>query len=184
MDPITAAIDKTEELIGHSPHPAVVALPLGAWSFSNVADGLGLLTHDEAYDDAARLSLGFGLIGAVFAAATGLRDYGKIPKDRPSHEVATTHGLGNAVAASLMAGSFIMRTREHAAGRRTSLAARGLSLAGGVLSMYTAWLGGVLVENMGEAVEPVMDQIDDEPHGRERLDPEAPLGKKDEATAS
>ena len=40
MDPITKAIDKTEELLGHSPHPAIVALPLGAFAVSNVCDGL------------------------------------------------------------------------------------------------------------------------------------------------
>ena len=36
--PIIGLIDKTEELLGHSPHPAIVALPIGAWSVSNVSD--------------------------------------------------------------------------------------------------------------------------------------------------
>ena len=39
MDPITKAIDKTEELLGHSPHPAIVAVPIGAWTVSVVCDG-------------------------------------------------------------------------------------------------------------------------------------------------
>lgn len=37
MDPITKAIEKVEEIIGHSPHPAIVAVPLGAFVVSNVA---------------------------------------------------------------------------------------------------------------------------------------------------
>ena len=134
-------------------------MPLGSWALSNIADGLALATGDDRYDDAARLGLGVGLAGAAVAVVTGLRDYAKIDRDRPSHEVATRHALGNAVVASLMTASFVLRVRDEAAGRRSGLAARMLSLAGGGLSLYTAWLGGVLVENLGEAVKPVMDRL-------------------------
>ena len=168
MDPITRAIDKTEELLGHSPHPAIVALPLGAWAVSNVCDGLGMLTGDERYDDAARMSMAIGLIGAAGAALTGVRDYGYIPADRePNHSVATTHGLGNAVVGSLFVTSYVLRTRDHAAGRRTGMLPRLLALTGGALSLYTAWLGGKLVEEYGEAVKPVMDHQDAGDEGQE-----------------
>jgi uncharacterized membrane protein len=186
MDPITQAIDKAEEFLGHSPHPAIVALPLGAWAVSNVCDGLGLLTGDERYDDAARVSLAIGLVGAAGAVLTGVRDYGYIPANRePNHSVATAHGLGNAVVGSLFVTSYVLRSRDHAAGRRTSPMARLLALSGGALALYTAWLGGKLVEEYGEAVKPVMEQQDDgqEGHdgggrgfGRDRLDAGAPLG--------
>lgn len=194
MDPITTIIDRTEELIGHSPHPAIVALPLGAWAVSNVCDGLALATGHCRYDEAARISMGIGLIGAAGAALTGLRDYGYIPADRqPNHRIATTHGLGNAVVGTLFTASYILRDRAHRAGRRPGLAARLLGLAGGGLGLYTAWLGGRLVEEYGEAVQPVMehqqeqDRAEDEPpapaigdgaHGRERLAPTTPLGPR------
>jgi len=56
-----------------------------------------------------------------------------------------------------------------------------LALAGGGLSLYTAWLGGKLVEEMGEGVNPMMEQMsrhehhdgighDDRASGREDLD--------------
>lgn len=180
MNPISLVIDKTEELLGHSPHPAIVAVPLGAWTVSNICDGLALATGDRAYDDAARISMAVGLVGAAGAAVTGLRDYAFIPKDRPSHEVATTHGLGNALAASLMTASFVMRLKDHDKGRQASVGSRLLALGAGGISLYTAWLGGKLVQEMGEAVKPVMDQMkeEDEDHGqgRERLDPSSPLG--------
>ena len=183
ITPITKAIDWTEEQLGHSPHPAVVALPIGAWAVSNACDTLGLLTGDERYDDAARISMGIGLAGASIAVATGLRDYSFIPKERPSHDPATAHALGNALAGSLFAASFFLRTREHASGRGTGLMARLLGLAGGSLVLYTAWLGGVLVEEYGEAVKPVMEHADEPKEGngqrgRERLSPEAPLGHR------
>jgi uncharacterized membrane protein len=168
MDPITKAIDKTEELLGHSPHPAIVALPLGAFVVSNVCDGLGLVTGEERYDDAARWSMAIGLVGAAGAVLTGVRDYGYIPADRqPNHSIATTHGLGNAVVGSLFITSYALRTRDHAAGRRTSMLARLLALTGGALSLYTAWLGGKLVEEYGEAVKPVMEQQHAEEEGHE-----------------
>src|SRR5207237_1712579 len=135
------------------------------------------------YDEAARLSMGVGIIGAAGAVVTGLRDYSHIPEERPSHEVATKHAIGNAMVGSLFVTSYILRTRDHMAGRRPSLSARLLALAGGGLSLYTAWLGGVLVENFGEAVKPVMDRLSAEDresgdgHGRQRLSPQAPLGQ-------
>ena len=112
MNPISAAIDKTEELLGHSPHTAIVSLPLGAWAFSNLCDGLAMLTGERKYDDAARLSMAVGLVGAAGAVLTGLNDYAKIPKDRPSHEVATTHALGNSAVASMFVASYVMRGKR------------------------------------------------------------------------
>jgi len=177
ISPITGLIDKTEELLGHSPHPAIVALPIGAWSVSNICDGLALATGNDRYDDAARVSMAIGLIGAAGSVVTGLRDYASIPEDRPSHDVATAHALGNAVVGTLFTASYILRVRAHEEGRRPSLLARTLGLAGGALALYTAWLGGVLVEEYGEAVKPVMDHMDDDSaRGRKRLESDSPLG--------
>ena len=179
LAPVTGAIDKTEELLGHSPHPAIVAFPIGAWAVSNICDGLALATGEDRYDEAARISMGLGLIGAAAAMVTGIRDYAAIPKDRPSHDVATAHGLGNALAGSLFVSSYILRDRDRQAGRPASLLARSLALAGGGLALYTAWLGGKLVAEYGEGVKPVMDRMshdDDSATGRERLSSESPLG--------
>jgi uncharacterized membrane protein len=162
MDPVSLAsdgIDRVEEFLGHSPHPAIIGLPIGAWAVSNVCDVMGMFGGGQPCDDAARLSMGIGLVGAAGAVVTGLRDYSFIPKDRqPNHDIATRHALGNAVAGSLFAASYVMRALDYQAGRRPSLASRLLGLAGGSLVLYTAWLGGKLVEELGEAVKPVMEQ--------------------------
>ncbi len=155
-------IDKTEELMGHSPHPAIVSVPIGAWVSSNVCDVLGMMTGERKYDDAARLSMGVGLVAAAGAVVTGLRDYSFIPKDRPSHAIATKHAVGNAVVGTLFATSYILRQRAYQAGEAPGLMSRLLALAGGGLTVYTAWLGGVLVEEHGEAVKPVMEQLERE----------------------
>jgi len=176
LAPVNELIDKAEDLLGHSPHPAIVTVPIGAWAVSNICDTIGLLTGDERFDDVARISMAIGLAGAAAAAVTGLRDYSYIPKNRPSHDIATQHGLGNALVGSLFVASYIARVRDESRGQRPSLTARLLGLAGGSLALYTAWLGGVLVEEHGEGVKPVMEHEDDDDHGRARLSPEAPLG--------
>src|SRR4051812_24122709 len=124
LAPITGLIDKTEDLLGHSPHPAIVTVPIGAWAVSNVCDTLGMITGDERYDAAARVSMAVGLVGASVAVVTGIRDYSFIPRDRPSHDVATAHALGNAVVGTLFATSYILRVREYHAGERTGLLSR------------------------------------------------------------
>ena len=90
---------------------------------------------------------------------TGLRDYSFMSRDRqPNHDIATRHALGNAVVATLFTASYCLRARAEKEGQRTSFLARLLGLAGGSLMLYTAWLGGKLVEELGEAVKPVMEQ--------------------------
>jgi len=93
--------------------------------------------------------------------------------------------VGNAVVSTLFVTSYVLRVRDQMAGQPTSLLARVLGIAGGSLSLYTAWLGGVLVEEHGEGVKPVMERMeadrrdrgsDDESRGRERLTPVSPLG--------
>ena len=150
------ALDKIEEKLGHSPHPAIVAVPLGAWTVTAVADALGCITGRQSYDDAARISLGIGLVGAAGAVVTGLRDYGYIPKERETHAIATRHGMLMAAAASLLTTSLLMRAGTH----RPSFAARLLAEVGSGIALYSSWLGGRMVEEFGEAVKPVMEAQD------------------------
>jgi uncharacterized membrane protein len=159
MDVIAKSVDQVEHLLGHSPHPAIVTVPLGAFTVSNIGDVLYMATGEESYDDAANISMAVGLLGAAGAAITGMRDYSKIPKQRqPSHKIATTHALGNAVVGTLFATSYVLRLQSKAAGSRAGVFPRLLALAGGGLSLYTAWLGGKLVTELGEGVKPVMER--------------------------
>ncbi len=161
MSAIFKAIDKVEEGLGHSPHPAITDLPVGAWTVSGISDVMGMLSRDRAYDDCARISTGIGLFGTAGAVLTGLRDYSYIPRDRqPNHDIATRHALSNAVVGTLFAASYFLRARDQRVGRRTGLLARLLGLSGGSLMLYSAWLGGKLVQELGEAVKPVMERLD------------------------
>ena len=158
MDLISYTIDKVEELIGHDPHPAIVAVPVGAYTVSNICDGLAAATGDRSYDDAARVSMAIGLVGAAASAVTGFRSYSRIPRERPGHEVATSHGLGNVVATGMMAASFVLRVRDHANDREAGAASRALALGAGGLTLYTAWLGGKLLQELGIGVKKKVTQ--------------------------
>lgn len=176
MNVISESIDRIEEGLGHSPHPAITDIPVGAWAVSGISDVMGVLTGDKAYDDCARISMGIGLIGAAGAALTGLRDYSLIPRDRqPSHDIATRHALSNAVVGTLFTASYFLRSRREQAGRRPGFMARLLGLAGGGLMAYAAGLGGKLVLEHGEAVKPMIEQQEkqkreSQPVGGERGD--------------
>ena len=185
FNPIALAIDGIEKLMGHSPHPAIVTVPIGAWTVSNVCDGLAAVTGDDKMDEAASISMAVGLVGAAGAVVTGIRDYSRIPQGRPSHEVATAHGLTNAAAVTLITASYILRTRDRSAGRKTGMGARILGITGAGISLYGAWLGGKLVEEMGEGVQPMEavrrgespELAQSQVHGRDRLGSESPLGR-------
>lgn len=161
-------LDAIEEKLGHSPHPAIVSLPLGAWTVGALCDVLGLVTRQRACDETARLSMGIGLVGAAGAVVTGLHDYSYIPKDRPTHAIATTHAAGMVAATSLLAASFLLRERARRTGSGPSLTARALALSGWGLSLYAGYLGGVLVEEHGEGVKPVIEQQKKEKQEQEK----------------
>ena len=172
MDPIFNAIEKVEAGIGHSPHPAIVALPLGAWTVAALCDALGLATGRKSFDDTARISMGIGLLGAAGAILTGLHDYSYIPRTRPTHAIATSHALLNVTATTLIASSFLAREKKVFAGDcRPSLAARALAFTGCGISLYSGWLGGNLVEGHGEAVKPVIRwQAEEEEREKARIE--------------
>lgn len=168
-------LDQIEEVLGHSPHPAIVAVPLGGWTVSAVCDVLGMATGRPAYDDAARLSMGIGLVGAAGAILTGLHDYSYIPRDRPTHDIATSHATCMAIATTLEGASFVLRERSHQAGGGAGWVARALALSGLGAALYGAYLGGVLVEEYGEAVKPVIKRQQKEKEEQERLKAEQPV---------
>lgn len=126
--------------LGHPLHPAVVTIPLGAWSAAAVLDLLG-----EAH--AADLLVGLGLAGAVGSAVTGAAQWQDTTNDVGARRLGTLHALLNVAATGLMAGSLLMRGQ----GRRG--AGHALSTAGLGISAAAAWLGGDLAYDLGIGVD-------------------------------
>jgi nitrite reductase/ring-hydroxylating ferredoxin subunit/uncharacterized membrane protein len=121
--------------LGHPLHPALIDVPLGAWTVAAILDGLELAAGKQR-GGAADSAIGIGLIGALAAAVSGATDWSET--DGRAKKIGLVHGLLNVGATSLYALSLLNRNRS-----RTK--AIGLSLMGYGVAMTAAYLGGHLV---------------------------------------
>ena len=125
--------------LGHPLHPALTDVPIGAWMMAQVFDTLDSVNGGNRYEEAARVCINTGLVGAVAAAVTGLTEWSDTGGE--SRRIGLVHGVMNLTATSLFLTSALMRTRRRTAG------AVAASTAGFAVSMASAYLGGVLVYN-------------------------------------
>jgi len=123
--------------LGHPLHPVLTDVPIGAWMMAQVFDGLDNMNGGHRFEDAARVCINTGLVGAVGAAVTGLTEWSDTGGQ--SRRIGLVHGVLNLTATGLFLTSALMRTR-----RRTS-GAVAASTAGFAIAMASAYLGGVLV---------------------------------------
>jgi nitrite reductase/ring-hydroxylating ferredoxin subunit/uncharacterized membrane protein len=151
-DPLTAAVRSalpagplkdtlSGTWLGHTLHPVLTDVPIGAWTSSLMLDAVGGRESRRAAD---RL-IAIGILAALPTAATGISDWGDTqPKER---RVGLVHAAANTTALALFSGSLLTRRR----GRR----ARGvaLSLAGAGALGVGGYLGGHLVLARGLGVD-------------------------------
>ena len=121
--------------IGHSLHPMVTDIPIGAWTVTAACDALDVIGNHR-YRDAADAALVVGVVGAVGAAVTGLADWSDT-KGEPQR-VGMLHALLNSAALTCYLGSFAAR-RMNARGAGVLAAFAGYALMG-----TAAYLGGEL----------------------------------------
>ncbi len=120
--------------LGHPLHPALIDLPLGAWTLAAILDAMeltGLGGHKGAADTAIKV----GLVGALGAAVAGVTDWSET--DGRAKRIGVTHGVLNLTATGLYALSLALRGRARPQGQAVSLLAFGIA-------MSSAFLGGHL----------------------------------------
>jgi len=124
--------------LGHPLHPALVAVPIGAWASATLFDLLG--------DDAGgRRLTAIGCLAALPAALAGGTDW--LSTDGEQRRVGLVHALLN--DAALTCYTLSWRARRRGARSRGLV----LSLAGGGLLGAGAWLGGHLAYSLGVGVD-------------------------------
>jgi nitrite reductase/ring-hydroxylating ferredoxin subunit/uncharacterized membrane protein len=123
--------------LGHALHPVLTDVPLGAWTFALLCDGLDELQGRDDFSRAADTAVGIGLCGAAASAVSGLADYQASGEQSPN--AGLTHGVLNISATTLYVASLLLRRR----GSRGS--ARLVALLGYGVLMAAAYLGGALV---------------------------------------
>jgi uncharacterized membrane protein len=124
--------------LGHPLHPALVAVPIGAWASATLFDLLG--------DDAgARRLTAIGCITALPAALAGGTDW--LSTDGEQRRVGMVHAILNDAALTCYTLSWKARRRG---ARRRGLV---FSVAGGGLLGAGGWLGGHLAYSLGVGVD-------------------------------
>ena len=126
--------------LGHSLHPVLTDLPIGAWLSATILDVVG----GERTEEASEALIGVGLVAAVPTVATGLTDWSDtIAGER---RMGFLHAASNALVAALYGASLWARRRGN----------RGLGvllgLSGGGVAMWSAYLGGHLSLGLGVGV--------------------------------
>jgi nitrite reductase/ring-hydroxylating ferredoxin subunit len=116
--------------LGHRLHPAVVTVPIGAWSGAAVLD----LLDDERADYGADAMVVVGLAASLPSALAGASDW--VDTYGESKRVGLVHLTLNVAAVSLYSASAAARVL----GRRK--AGRALALTGLGTVAVSAWLGG------------------------------------------
>jgi nitrite reductase/ring-hydroxylating ferredoxin subunit/uncharacterized membrane protein len=130
--------------IRHRVHPALVAVPIGAWTTAAFLDVLDGFSVGDTYRAAADAAILLGIVGAVPTVAAGLADW--VDTYDQQRRVGLAHALVNSTALALYGASLALR----AGGHRTAGRALG-GLAFGTVSLGGA-LGGELVYTFGSGV--------------------------------
>jgi nitrite reductase/ring-hydroxylating ferredoxin subunit/uncharacterized membrane protein len=123
---------------GHPLHPALVSVPIGAWTTSLVLDLAG-------QDDAAGVASLLGTVSAIPAALTGASDW--LTTSGPERRVGLVHAASNYAGIVMQIGSLLARRRGH---RGSAIA---LSVAGFSATGLGGWLGGHLSYALGVGVD-------------------------------
>ena len=119
--------------IGHALHPLLTDLPLGCWLSAGLLDVVG----GSGARTARRRLVGLGLLTSLPTAAAGLAEWRSL-YDRSTQRTAVVHGVGNVAALTLYGVSWLRRRDgRHAAGTAWGM-------AGGLLAIFTGYLGGHL----------------------------------------
>lgn len=141
-----------DEWLGHPVHPAFVAGPIGLWVFSLLMDGVAAVSRNKCIQEAADRAMTVGLASAGLAAATGLAEYSRVPKDEQAQRDAFTHGMLNASVATLYGINAAIRSKRRGEDKPAGFLPKLMSLAGVAVIGYTGWLGGGLAYNHGTGV--------------------------------
>ncbi len=133
--------------LGHSLHPVLTDVLLGAWGGTLLLDLVWLSNEDESIARGSDLSLLLGLLGATGAAVMGVTEWSDL--DGTDRRVGFLHGPLNSGIALLNLAALVLRVTGK---RRVGVA---LSTTGYLASLFSAYLGGELVFDKGVGVNHV-----------------------------
>lgn len=139
--------------LGHPLHPAIVHVPVGAWTAACLLDGcIRLGASHPTLPRVALYSVVFGLLATLFAVPTGLAEWTAIKKEKPAWRLGLYHLLLNAGAAIVWAGNVGLRLSALETTDPISNAVLLTSLVGTALLFWGAYLGHLMAFDHGIGV--------------------------------
>jgi uncharacterized membrane protein len=124
-------------------HPLLVHFPVALWLTSGLFDLLYLRTSDQFYLRAARLLIGLGLVGSVFAIASGFRDFLSFKPEEIGPAFTSRHNPHSLTAyGATIVYLYSFWTRGKATPSRSLLLA--MVVVGSILIAVAAHLGGII----------------------------------------
>ena len=143
-------MESRAKLFGHPIHQMLVVFPFGLLAMALVFDVLFLTTGDRYWVQVSYAMIAAGLLTGFLAAPFGFIDWLAIPADTRAKRVGALHGAGNLFVLVLYAMSWAQRGAEAS---DPSPMAFVFSFAGGLIALFTGWLGGELVDRLGVGVD-------------------------------
>lgn len=142
-------MESKARLLGHPIHQMLVVFPLGLLGASVVFDLLYRWLDSPSMAFVAYHLIAGGVLAGLLAAPFGTIDWLAIPRGTRAKTIGAMHAVGNVVVLALFAASWWQRLDAPAA---PDMLAHAFSIAGFLLVLVTAWLGGELVDRLGIGV--------------------------------
>jgi uncharacterized membrane protein len=139
------------KLFGHPIHPMLIVFPLGLFATAVILDIVYLFNGNAALATVSFWNIIVGIVGGLAAALFGLVDWLAIPSGTRAKAIGLWHGSGNVVIVALFLIAWLLRLNE--TGNVPGTAPLVLEVAGVLLALVTAWLGGELVDRLGVGID-------------------------------
>ena len=143
-------MESRAKLFGHPIHQMLIVFPFGLLAMALVFDVLYLSTGNDYWAQTAYGMIAAGILSGFLAAPFGFIDWLAIPGGTRAKRVGALHGAGNLFVLVLYSMSWAQRGVDP--GSPVPLAFI-FSFAGGIIAIFTGWLGGELVDRLGVGVD-------------------------------
>jgi uncharacterized membrane protein len=155
---------------GHPIHPALVALPIGLFVWSFIANVIYVFSDENmTWYDIAFWSGVAAVVTALLAALPGFGDYMTMARATDARDVATAHMVLNLTVVGLFVVSLALMLDENAASGTALGAVVALhAVANGLLAL-SGWLGGELVFRHHLGVVPEDSEVERAERSRHEL---------------
>jgi uncharacterized membrane protein len=143
-------MESRAKLFGHPIHQMLIVFPFGLLAMALVFDVLFLATGDGYWAQTSYPMIAAGILSGFLAAPFGFIDWLAIPSGTRAKRVGALHGAGNLFVIVLYSMSWAQRGADPGSPAGMAFI---FSFAGGLLALFTGWLGGELVDRLGVGVD-------------------------------